>query len=121
MPRPFSQPPAPTIDPYPIEKSPTSPSSTVKGQSPTTDWNTTTTMTTGSENHQYPNSHYPPGTWSGSGEGSSRRAGSSVADDGSSAYVTMQAQMRMMMQRLERIEAGESEAPPDYVSSYSGR
>ncbi|KAJ8089610.1 hypothetical protein PM082_014868 [Marasmius tenuissimus] len=110
-----SQPPAPIIEPYPMaERSPTSPVSTVKGQSPTTERCTT------SDHYKYSDPRDPS---SPSGESSSRRAESSVSGnedrDGPSAYAAVQAQMRMMMQRLERIESADPEAPPDYVSSYS--
>ncbi|KAK1231232.1 hypothetical protein PQX77_005657 [Marasmius sp. AFHP31] len=115
-PHPHSQSPAPTIEPYPMaERSPISPVSTVKGQSPTTERRTT------SDHYKYFDPRDPSRP---SGESSSRRAESSVSDDedrdGSSGYAAVQAQMRMMMQRLERIEAADPEAPPDYVSSYSG-
>ncbi|KAK1231233.1 hypothetical protein PQX77_005658 [Marasmius sp. AFHP31] len=110
----YSHPPEPRVDPYLLEKSATSLISRGKGQGQTDQ----RTNTTRSDHYQSSDSRIPPSASSRSY--SSRPAGPPVSEDGPSAFAAMQAQMRMMMQRLERIEAAESEAPPDYVSSYSG-
>ncbi|KAJ8089611.1 hypothetical protein PM082_014869 [Marasmius tenuissimus] len=111
----FSHPPEPGVEPYLVRKSATSPILTGKGQSQRNQ----RTDTTVSDHHQASNSRNPPtaSSWANS----SRLAEPSFSEDGPSAYAAMQAQMRVMMQRLERIEAAELEAPPDYVSSYSSR
>ncbi|KAK1215089.1 hypothetical protein PQX77_022308, partial [Marasmius sp. AFHP31] len=59
-----------------------------------------------------------PGTKYGVGETSTHRDNNRPVDQAS--YQAMQAQIQLLMQKVERMEAVE-EAPPEYVSAYGSR